>query len=432
MDYEFNLVIYRDPNGIPIPSSVTFTVSNSGGVLSTIVGQLDTTYYDTTITSTGYILGYQAAYYNAPMFSFTANGVYSIHWNSCCRNSAILNCQNPGAQSMHLETMLTVTNTSNSTPVFLAPPVIFAQLDSNWQHNPMPFDVDGDSMVWSIDTPLSASGMYIPGWITPSAHPGGVFSVNQFTGEMTWTPNMVGNYVTSFLVEEFRAGVKIGEIRRDMQFLVVNDTSLTSPRIGNFNTLPTDANGNARVILPPGSPYNLTLNATGSQNNNISFTSFGEPYMLLINPASFTGTSPSPGVAYGAFNWTPSASEVRLAPYIVSFRVSDGALAMDETLLIEVGNFTSVESMDAGAIGNSFPNPTQNIFYVPFELQKAGTVQFELYDMLGNKVAADVNKNYSAGKHKEMFDMSLTSGIYFMRISVDGKILSSKKIELNN
>lgn len=431
MDYEFSLVLYRDINGIAIPQSATFSVMGTGGSGS-ITAVLDTSFYDTTTTAGGVVIGFEAAYYKSGTYTFPSIGAYNISWNSCCRNTVILNCMNPGAQSMFLETTLTVTSTSNSTPVYLAPPVAYAQLDSMWQHNPMPFDVDGDSLVWSIDTPWTASNMVVPGFVTPSAHPGGMFSVNQFTGEITWTPNMLGNYITAILVEEYRAGVKIGEIRRDMQFLVVNDTSLSSPRIGNFNTLPTDANGNARVILPPGSAYNLTLNATDAQNNTINFTSFGEPYMLLSNPASFVSSSPIPGMASGTFTWTPIVSQARLAPYIVSFRVSDGLMAMDESLLIEVGNFTSIQNANANTIGNSFPNPTQNIFFVPFELDNNATVNFELYDILGNKVADDVYKNYFAGEHLEKFNVNLPNGNYFMRISVDGKLLARKKIVVSN
>ncbi|MBT8196643.1 MAG: hypothetical protein KJO64_09445, partial [Bacteroidia bacterium] len=211
LNYEFEMVLYRDPNGVSLPQGVNFNIVF--GSIGTITGVLDTSFYDTTTTANGTLVGYEAAYYKSGTYGFTAPGLYYINWSSCCRNSAIVNCQNPGSQSMFLETMLTVVATSNSTPVFLAPPVIYAQLDSNWQHNPMPFDVDGDSLVWSMDTPLTNSNSYIPGWITPSAHPGGAFSVNQSTGEMNWTPNMLGNFVTSFLVEEFRAGVKIGEIR---------------------------------------------------------------------------------------------------------------------------------------------------------------------------------------------------------------------------
>ncbi|NNM16673.1 MAG: T9SS type A sorting domain-containing protein, partial [Bacteroidia bacterium] len=185
-----------------------------------------------------------------------------------------------------------------------------------------------------------------------------------------------------------------------------------------------------RIMLPPGSPYNLTLTALDAQNDNIVFTSFGEPYMLANNPASFSSAAPFPGISSGTFTWTPNASHARLAPYIISFRVSDGMLTTDETLIIEVGTFTSIEEDNTHNIGNSYPNPTTNILIVPFELQNASTVQFELFDILGNKIADDVIKQYASGKHNEKFSMDLPSGIYFMQITVDGKTMESKKITI--
>ena len=429
--YELNLVLYRDIQGIPNPNSHSFTISNAGGTIATVMAFLDSSFLDT-MTIGGNVVGFEASYYKSTAYTFPISGTYFISWNSCCRNAAILNCQNPGSQSIHLETMLTipVLPNVNSTPVYLAAPVVYVQIDSLLQHNPMPFDVDGDSLVWSIDSPWSNASTIIPGYITPSAHPGGTFTIDQLTGEINWTPNMLGNFIATVMVEEYRAGTNIGQIRRDMQFIVVNDTSLTSPRIGNFNTLPTDANGNAKIILPPGIPYNVTLNASDAQNNNILFTSYEERYMMNSNPASFVSNAPVPGQATGTFSWTPNLSQARVNPYLVSFRVSDGLMAYDETLIIEVGNFTSSPNNESSTVGNSYPNPTQNIFFVPFELKSSADVRFELFDIIGNKVANDVIKTYNSGIHKERFNMELPAGIYFIKISVDNKVISSKKITI--
>ena len=46
------------------------------------------------------------------------------------------------------------------------------------------------------------------------------FALDSVTGELSWNAKMQGNFVAAFLIEEYRNGVKIGEMRRDMQYIV--------------------------------------------------------------------------------------------------------------------------------------------------------------------------------------------------------------------
>ena len=72
-------------------------------------------------------------------------------------------------------------------------------------------------------------------------YPGGDLTINPFTGELSWTASAVGNYVYTVVCEEYRNGLKIGEIRRDMQFIVLPNGNL--PALSNLNNFSTDPNG---------------------------------------------------------------------------------------------------------------------------------------------------------------------------------------------
>ena len=62
-------------------------------------------------------------------------------------------------------------------------------------------------------------------------------SINAYTGEISWTASAIGNYVYTVICEEYRNGIKLGEIRRDMQFIVIpNGTIPTLSNLGNFST----------------------------------------------------------------------------------------------------------------------------------------------------------------------------------------------------
>ena len=69
----------------------------------------------------------------------------------------------------------------------------------------------------------------------------GIFSIDSITGSLLWNARMSGNFAASFIIEEFRSGQKIGEIRRDMQFIVVNDTTNYIPQISNMQSIPTNS-----------------------------------------------------------------------------------------------------------------------------------------------------------------------------------------------
>ena len=87
------------------------------------------------------------------------DGSYAIRWSECCRNGAIVNMSNPLNESMKLLTYITVDSASpNSSPSYLTPPVSYLPVHTVWQYNPLPFDPDGDSLVWSLQVPLDDNG----------------------------------------------------------------------------------------------------------------------------------------------------------------------------------------------------------------------------------------------------------------------------------
>ncbi|GAB4364011.1 MAG: hypothetical protein Kow0042_02280 [Calditrichia bacterium] len=69
----------------------------------------------------------------------------------------------------------------------------------------------------------------------------------------------------------------------------------------------------------------------------------------------------------------------------------------------------------------NYPNPFNPTTTIPFELNKTAKVQLTIYNVLGQAVAVLLNKEMNAGPHQIQFDASsLTSGIYFYELKVDG------------
>ena len=246
-------------------------------------------------------MGVSAAY-GVEVYTYTdtvtlpGDGYYTISWQDCCRNIAIINMANAGAENFALSTSFTVNSLSpNSSPSYLSLPVAYLPSDTLWQYNPLPFDPDGDSLTWSLTTPLgnSVSGMPVLGYqflddTTLYSNSSNPFSLDSITGELSWNAKMHGNFVAAFLIEEYRNGVKIGEMRRDMQFIVVSDTSNYLPVISNMMLFPSNSGGYPYVVISPSQNYSVSLLASDPNINDVvTLNAFGEPFNLQTSSPSF-------------------------------------------------------------------------------------------------------------------------------------------------
>jgi hypothetical protein len=196
----------------------------------------DRIYYSTTVVLSSSV-------YNDP-------GGYYIAWERCCRNYQITNIYSdpPGGprfagQTFYLEFPAVVKNGQpfiNSSPRLFPPLNDFACPYIPYYVDFAGVDDDGDSLVYSLVTPLNtwtADAFPLPDNLPrPGPYqnvqwkPGfgldnilsGVTNLKISTdGFLTVTPRDVGLYVFAVRCEEFRDGVKIGEVRRDFQMLVV-------------------------------------------------------------------------------------------------------------------------------------------------------------------------------------------------------------------
>ena len=187
--------------------------------------------------------------------SFNDPQGYYVVWERCCRNSVISNLFSPGTTGsiFYLEIPPIVVDnqlTINSSPSF-------APLKSDYICVNKPFvfdfsgkDADGDSLAYSLVTPLAGfastgsalpisvgSSNYplvslLPGYSDKNLIPGSTpLSINPLTGRLFVVANRLGLYVFCVQVDEFRKGKRIGRVRRDFQFEVVDCPAISKPEI---------------------------------------------------------------------------------------------------------------------------------------------------------------------------------------------------------
>ena len=446
--YYLELDLYRDTLGIDVSVSQTIEIwsldiMGNYNLISTSFLSLGTSSSVSTMSS---VYGVEI-YHFSDSIIFPGNGNYIVKWNNCCRNQAIINMTQPGSESMTLLAYVNVNSLSpNSSPTFLAPPVIYLPNNNIWQYNPLPFDLDGDSLVWNLTVPLSSSSsnppipdsvfgyQYLSDTILYS-NSTAPFSVNSITGEITWDPKMTGNFVASLTIQEYRNGMLIGAMNRDMQFVVVSDTANFTPQISNMQTLPVNNLGYPYIKIAPGQDYEVHLLASDLDVNDVvSMSSFGEPFGLSTAPSSFNYISTFNGNEIeGTFYWTPDFSQVRIKPYLVVFRTSDNFFYYDETVQIEVTNNTAdFEDFNDLMTHNIYPNPANTNFILPINLTKKKVVEVSIYNALGIKVSSE-KLNLSSGNHMLVKDFDLQSGQYFVNIiDENGLTITTKKLLVVN
>ncbi|MBJ7427374.1 MAG: gliding motility-associated C-terminal domain-containing protein, partial [Bacteroidia bacterium] len=174
--------------------------------------------------------------------NLNSNTGYYISWERCCRNGIINNIVDPGGASQAFYAEIPRNNFNNSTPKYNNPPITLMCVGVPFTYNFDFTDRDNDSLVYTLVDPLNGNldrdrnngdgsintaGPYQPiNWLngfsaTIAIQGSPSLFINSKTGEINVTPNAVGTFVASIRVVEFRNGVKIGEVRLELQFNVV-------------------------------------------------------------------------------------------------------------------------------------------------------------------------------------------------------------------
>ena len=250
-------------------------------------------------------------------------GIFNITVEDPNRNANVTNIPNSVNTLFAISTTMIIEPTLglNSTPILTQPPVDKAAVGQLFVHNPGAYDPDGDSLAYKITPCREENGAPIPNYSYPAAS--NYIKVDEITGDLIWnTPIMVGVYNVAMLIEEWRDGVKIGEIIRDMQ-IEVYDSGNTIPQI-DLIALDTVYGGHDSICIEAGTWLKFSVEARDANNDTIILSAYGAPFVASDNaPAHFEQTIVQAGYAKGTFEWVTSCDVVRKQPYILNIKAQD-------------------------------------------------------------------------------------------------------------
>jgi gliding motility-associated-like protein len=260
--------------------------------------------------------------------TYAGPGVYRVFFVEENRNAGVLNMSQSVNTPFSVESQVVIDPFLgiNNSPILLAQPIDLACIGQRYTHNPAAFDPDGDSLSYRLTIPKRSGTETVVGYLDPadvtprgSSEAGGApsFSINPITGTITWdAPNVPGEYNIAFVIEEWRGGVRVGFVVRDMQ-ITVTDCRNRRPEV----IVPND------ICVPAGTRIEEIIRAVDPDGNRIRLTSEGGVYGSLIQPtrATFTpgATQPQNSPASATFVWQTNCVHIRQEPYQIVFKAED-------------------------------------------------------------------------------------------------------------
>jgi hypothetical protein len=74
-----------------------------------------------------------------------------------------------------------------------------------------------------------------------------------------------------------------------------------------------------------------------------------------------------------------------------------------------------------------YPNPSLNsTTFIGYNLKKGGSVQWSVFNSVGQQVGASAVKNLAAGSYQDNLSAKLPQGVYFVKLAVNGAIGTRK------
>lgn len=227
--YTVTLTLFRDCQGAAmIPQALTFA-SDCGTTFvvnalppgaGTEVSQLCPADLPSSSCNGGALPGIEVYRYETTLGLSTCDG-WTISWEECCRNSALNVSGNPG---MTIEARLnSATAPCNNSPVFTQDVIPYVCVGQPVTYNLGVTEPDGHSLVYRlIDArdETGASVTYTGGYSGQEPFSG--MALDSLTGQLTFTPTLLGNIITAVRVEEYdQDGELTGSVMRDFLFVVV-------------------------------------------------------------------------------------------------------------------------------------------------------------------------------------------------------------------
>jgi len=323
--------------------------------------------------------------------TYSAPYKYKVFIEYYSRPGSIMNIPNSINLPFYIETTLTINPFIgiNSSPVLLNPPVDNACMNQQYNYTVEAFDIDNDSISYKLIPAKGVGGSNIEGYSFPEAS--NIFSIDPVSGNIVWdSPLHPGKYDICILIEEWRNGIVIGNIMRDMLVNIVDYHENTI----SINTV-------SDTCIEAGETLNFLVSAFDSKNDTITLTATGSPLICAENPAEFIQPAVGGGSVSSSFIWNTDCQHIQKKPYTVIFKAEK----------IDSANYGNEYYFDFnnGISGTNWETSNHRMFNNPCPPSADGTT----YLWMGNyapapRIVISPEFDLSSGRCEVYFDMRYT------------------------
>ena len=145
------------------------------------------------------------------------------------------------------------------------------------------YDRDGDSLSYHFIVPFQDVELPVPNYQWPyeiNAGPANILTIDEVTGDIVWdAPQKAGEYNLAMIIVEYRDGIPLDTIVRDMQILIRECD----------NQPPVVETSVDEICVIAGEVVNIQVTATApiDEDQLVRLTALGGPFEVDISPATF-------------------------------------------------------------------------------------------------------------------------------------------------
>lgn len=240
-----------------------------------------------------------------------------LSYENCCRPASIINLAN-SSPSIYAEVSLDNTLSCNNAALVTTPAHIYACIGTAQTHTLNAYDLDGDSLVFSLNTPLGSSANpegYAAGYSISTPLGNALsFVFDNTTGSFTFTANTLGGYIVGIKVEEYRNGVLISTSNKDISIIAFNCANST-PDYSISNIQGAYLEDNIFYVTNPSQlSFDISAIDTADVSDTLTFSS-----NISTIGGSFVSSGVNPVTA--SFTWPVSSP----TPQTFTVEVTDNA-----------------------------------------------------------------------------------------------------------
>ncbi|CAN5497452.1 hypothetical protein BH11BAC2_BH11BAC2_13460 [soil metagenome] len=364
--FEIHLTLYRDcsnPQAAPFDPTIIIAVyqKDNDQYVDSVHLDLGT---QTTLALTGAacvpppsVCMQQGDYYTTINLPDHAQGYYLI-WERCCRNNTIINIITPDQVGMAFYEEIPDPALQSSSPVFNSPPAPFICEGQFFRFKFDASDVDGDSLVYALTNPLNGGNtsqqspnpfsfggngsnqIPLPGPYSPVIWESGYgvnnicgsdipFTINSSTGEIEGIPDIAGIYALAVTIYEYRNGIYLGLVRREIEFTVIACTSNSIPQLS-----PNVKNKNYEIYATDTLCFDVT--ATDPNGDSLFMIHYGEvfpnlPQTTIQAPFAYGSDTSDIANVTTYFCWKTDCNQSRDSAYKIVYEIRDNGCPLPAT-----------------------------------------------------------------------------------------------------